>query len=103
LDLTPIINAVIALVAVLITAVLVPWVRARTTAQQRDNLQVWVRIAVSAAEQLFAGSGRGAEKKKFAKNFLRSRGFKVNDRDVSEAVHAMLEAAVLELNREVQL
>jgi len=38
IDLTPIANAVIAVVAVAITVYLVPWLRNRTTAAQREEI-----------------------------------------------------------------
>ena len=55
IDLTPIFQAVIALLAALITYKLIPWIKSRTTKQQQENLYAAARIAVYAAEQLFAG------------------------------------------------
>ena len=62
-NITTIIEAVFTLAGVVITAVVIPYIRSRTTAQQRAEINAWVRIAVSAAEQLYKGAGRGAEKK----------------------------------------
>ena len=62
-DLTPIIEAVAALTGVVITCILVPFIRSKTTAEQQKEINAWVKIAVSAAEQIFKGSGSGAEKK----------------------------------------
>lgn len=93
IDLTPIINAAIVLLAALITAFVVPWIRTQTTAAQRQELAAWARIAVSAAEQLY-GPGRGAEKKQYVLDFLTRKGFTVD----ADIVITLLEAAVQQLN-----
>lgn len=97
IDLTPVFNAVIALAAALATAFLIPWIRSKTTAEQRDELLIWVDIAVAAAEQIFTGSGRGDEKKEYVLKFLEERGFKVD----FETLNMLIESAVKELKDEV--
>lgn len=97
IDLTPVFNAVIALAAALATAFLIPWIRSKTTAEQRDELLIWVDIAVAAAEQIFAGSGRGEEKKAYVLKFLEERGFKVD----FESLDMLIEAAVKKMKEEV--
>lgn len=84
IDLTPILQALLALIAALITYRVVPWIKARTTEMQRENLEAVIRIAVFAAEQLF-GSGYGAEKLDYATQWLKDRGYTV-DRTQIEAV-----------------
>lgn len=96
-DITPIIEAVFALAGVVITAVVIPYIRSRTSAQQRAEINAWVRIAVSAAEQVYAGSGRGAEKKAYVLEWLAAHGVTVDEGKLD----AMIEAAVLELNNSI--
>ena len=62
-DITPIIEAVAALIGVIVTCVLIPFIKSKTTASQQAEINAWVKIAVSAAEQIFKGSGHGEEKK----------------------------------------
>ena len=94
IDITPILNAIIALLAAIITAVVVPWLKARTTAAQRENLQAWARIAVKAAEQAYAGQrGKGMEKKQEVYDFLHDKGCSVDFDELNTAI----EAAVHEL------
>lgn len=62
MNITPIIETVFALIAAVITAIVIPYIRSKTTAQQQTEINAWVRIAVSAAEQIYVGSGRGQEK-----------------------------------------
>ena len=52
-DITPIIEAVAALIAALITAFLVPYIKSKTTAEQQKEINAWVKIAVAAAEQIY--------------------------------------------------
>lgn len=98
IDLTPVFNAIIALAAALATAFLIPWIRSKTTAEQRDELLIWVDIAVAAAEQIFTGSGKGDEKKEYVLKFLEERGFKVD----FETLNMLIELAVKELKDEVE-
>ena len=61
IDLTAIIQAIIALCAALITYKLIPWIKSKTTEQQQANLAAAAKIAVYAAEQIFGGN-KGQEK-----------------------------------------
>lgn len=88
IDLTPIFQAVLGFLAALITHKLIPWIQARTTAQQQEMLRAAVSVAVFAAEQLY-GAGAGKEKLMYVKGQLAKKGYKI---DVDE-----IEAAVREL------
>lgn len=98
-DITPIIEAVAALLAAIITAVVVPYIKSKTTADQQRQINTWVQIAVSAAEQIYAGSGRGEEKKQYVIGWLRLHGVTVD----SDKLDAMIEAAVYDLKSGVLL
>ena len=54
MDITPVVNAVIALIAAAVTAFVIPWVKSKTTAAQREEINSWVKIAVTAAEQIYS-------------------------------------------------
>ena len=94
-DITPIIEAVAALIGVIITCVLIPYIKSKTTTEQQKEINAWVKIAVSAAEQLFTGSGRGEEKKAYVIAWLKERGVTVNENELD----ALIEAAVYELTQ----
>ena len=49
IDITPIVNAVIALLAAGVSVFLIPWIKSKTTDEQRKELLEWVKIAVAAA------------------------------------------------------
>ena len=93
-DITQIILAIIALAGTIVTGVLVPWIKAKTTQSQQEQLAQWAKIAVAAAEQIFK-SGDGAEKKQYVINWLHERGIVFD----SDMVDAAIEAAVYELKK----
>ena len=95
IDLTPLINALIAVVAVVITIYVIPWLKSRTTAVQRENIQEWVKIGCAAAEQLY-NSGKIQDRKTYVLQFLTRKKLKVN----TDELDKMIEAAVLEINKE---
>lgn len=94
-DITPIVEAVAAALCAVVTCVLVPYIKSKTTAEQQKKINAWVKIAVSAAEQIYVGSGRGEEKKAYVLEWLRAHGVTVDD----EKLDAMIEAAVYELSQ----
>lgn len=94
-DLTPIITAVLTLIFSLITAFLIPYIKAKVSAEQFATIKLWAQVAVQAAEMLYVGSGRGEEKKKYVIEFLNSKGFTLN----AEEIENLIESAVLELKQ----
>ena len=94
IDITPIVNAVIALIAAAVSVFLIPWIKSKTTDAQRKELVEWVKIGVAAAEQLYKGQGRGEEKKQYVLDFLKQKGVTVDE----ESINAAIEAAVSQLN-----
>ena len=96
-NITIIIEAVFALIAAVITAIVIPYIKSKTTAQQQAEINAWVKIAVSAAEQIYNGSGRGEEKKAYVLNWLAEHGITLDE----ARIDALIEAAVYELKRGV--
>lgn len=92
IDLTPILQALIGLLATIITVKVIPWIKSKTTEQQQINLAAAANIAVYAAEQIF-GAGQGEIKLQYVKDSLERVGFDV-DTDlltecIEEAVYGM--------------
>lgn len=94
IDITTVANALIALVAAIITTFVVPYIKSKTTENQRKTFVEWAKIAVKAAEQIYNGPGKGAEKKAYVISYLREKGFNVNEKSVEVAI----EAAVNEIS-----
>lgn len=97
INLTPILEAVIALAVAIITAFVIPWVKSKTTSQERDELLKWVDIAVAAAQQLYHHLD-GADRWDYAMTLLAEQGYDVDERRVQDAV----EAAVLKLHQQIK-
>lgn len=94
INLQPIISAVVALIAAIITTVLIPYIKGKITQQQYDRLLEAVRIAVAAAEQLFTSPQSGADKKQYVQEFLASQGYDVS----AQEIDTMIEATVGKIN-----
>jgi hypothetical protein len=93
MDLTPIFEATVILIAAVVTMVIVPYIKSRTTAGQQHQINAWVKTAVVAAEQIFSEKGRGSEKKAYVLNFLAAHGIKLEE----ERLNALIEATVYSL------
>ena len=93
-DITPIIEAVLALVAVVITSIIIPYIKKKTSVEQQKEIVSWVKIAVMAAEQIYVGTGRGSEKKLYVIEWLADRNITVD----TNKIDAIIESAVYELN-----
>lgn len=92
-DITSIMEAVAALAMAIITTFVVPYIKSKTTKEQQTQLNEWVRIAVSAAEQVYEGPGKGDQKKAYVLTWLAGHGIAVDE----DKLDAMIEAAVYEL------
>lgn len=92
-DLTQIVVAVLTLAFSLVSAFLIPYLKTKVSGEQFETIKFWVNIAVEAAEMIYVGTGRGAEKKAYVVEFLNSKGFHLDTKEIDN----IIEAAVLEL------
>ena len=95
IDLTPIIEAVIGIVAALVSLYLIPWLKSRTTAQQQEYIRVAVEVAVYGAEKLY-GAGRGEEKLNYARQRLLDMGIDIDFDRLKVYVDAAIKKMELE-------
>lgn len=84
IDLTPIFEAIISLVAAIIAYKLIPFIKTKTTEEQQALLKATTKTLVFAAEQLY-GAGEGAAKLDYVVKHLEDKGFTA-DRAEIEAV-----------------
>ena len=87
-----IIAGALTIIGAIITYVLVPLYKEKTTAEQQANIEYWVNVAVAAAEQLMQDK-TGKDKKAFVLIFLRQKGIKID----AEQLDTLIEAAVYHL------
>lgn len=86
IDLTTIINAVIGLLAALVTYRLIPWIKAKTTNEQQAYIRALVKAGVYAAEQIYNTDGMGKQKMEFVKSWMQQHGFDINITEIEAAV-----------------
>ena len=96
IDLTPIVNAIITLVALLLTTFLIPWIRTKVSNEKLEEIRKWTSVGVKAAEMIYNESGMGEAKKKYVRKFLESKGYKLD----IDTVDALIEATVREMQQE---
>lgn len=101
IDITPIIEAIIALVGIIITSFLVPYIKTKMTSNQLSYLEEIVKIAVSAAEVLFNGEGRGVEKRDYVTKQVQKICEQHKITFDLNAVRQMIEKSWLELTQGV--
>lgn len=89
IDLTPILQALIALFAALITGYLVPWLKNKVSETKVNNALTYIKIAVQAAEQMFLGAGRGKEKLQYVQSYLETKGFSIDLEMIESTVNEL--------------
>ena len=100
IDLTKVVEAVIALAVALITTYLIPWIKSHTDATKLYAVMRWAHEAVMAAEQIH-GAQTGLQKKKFAMAFLRKAADAAHITITDAELSTLIEAAVREMNIEI--
>lgn len=102
-DITKIVIALIGLLSTVLTGFLIPWLKTKidinsgkVSENQAYMIKLIINTAVKAAEQLY-NSDQGKEKKAYVVQLLKDQGIDV---DMS-SIDAAIEAAVLELHRQI--
>ena len=85
IDLTPVFQALIALMAALITYKLIPWIQAKTTKTQQDVMESVLYGLVAAAENLNK-TGRITDKVNWVREQMLAQGYDVNVATIEAAV-----------------
>lgn len=95
-NITIIVEAVITLIAAVITVFVIPSMKKNMTTTDMTNLMAWVKIGVAAAEQLFDAYD-GEKKLQYVISFIESKGYKI---DVA-SLRNMIESEVLKLHKQI--
>lgn len=97
IDITPIVSTAVALISLLITTFLIPYIKTKISAEKLAKLLTYAKIAVEAAEQIFRETGMGEKKKAYVAKYLADLGYKLN----GEELDVIIESAVLEMKNEL--
>lgn len=90
-----IIKVIIPILGAIITYLIVPLIKQKTTKEQRENIYFWVTVAVQAAEQIYKEKSQGKLKKEYVIEFLSQKGVDITMKELD----VLIEAAVKELNQ----
>lgn len=97
MDITVIVKVVLLLLSFVYTAILVPYIKSKTTDAEQDRLRKIVVMGVRAAEMIY-GSGYGQDKYQFVKEYLQERGYNLD----TDEIQVLIESAVLELKKSIE-
>lgn len=87
IDFTPLFEALIGLLAAVVTVYLIPWLHSKYDAEQLAKARTVVEIAVYAAEKAY-GAGRGEEKLAYAEQILASHGVRLDAKKLAAMIDA---------------
>lgn len=93
IDLTGIATAVLGLLATIVTAYVVPWIKGKIGEANYKMAQSMILVLVESAEQRF-GPGAGKEKLEYVKRELERRGMTVDVDEIEAAVYNLGRALV---------
>lgn len=86
INLTPILQALIGLLAAFVTYRIIPMIKARTSLEQQARIRAAVNVAIFAAEQIY-GAGNGDAKLDYAIKWLEDNGYHVSRAEIEAAVY----------------
>ena len=91
----------ISLIGVILTGLVVPWLKLKIGNEKMKGIENWVTVAVGAAEQMKAAGLLPPDKtkKQFVLDFIRDRGITITDQELD----ALIEAATFEINKASEL
>lgn len=93
IDLTEILTAIITLIVAIVSTFVIPCLKTKVEAAKLEEVMTWVTVAVEAAEMIYAGTGRGEEKKAYVIKYLNTKGYTLD----TDSIDALIESAVLSL------
>lgn len=90
INITPIIEIIIALIATVFTVLVIPWIKTKISASQYEFLQKIAETAVNAAEAIFIGTKLGKDKLKYVTEYLEAfceeKGWKYDEATLRQAI-----------------
>ena len=97
-----IILGLISILGIIITSVVVPYIKEKLGNEKLAKYEYWVSMAVGAAEMIFKEQGMGKTKKEYVVNFLKDMFNKNKIVITDEQLEILVESAVkqMKLNEE---
>lgn len=95
LDFTPLFEAIITLLAAIITMYVVPWIKTRYSEDQLNKIKSVVDIAVYAAEKAY-GAGNGDKKLEYVETILKAYNIKLD----TARLRVLVDASIKKMENE---
>lgn len=92
-----ILSLVLTIIGLVVTYYVIPILRRKVSYEKLSIIEMWVNIAVAAAEQMKVAGllPDGQEKKDFVLQFIKDKGITITEQELD----ALIEAAVYEINK----
>lgn len=95
----PLVYEILKLVIMVLSAVVVyriiPFLKAKTNIEQREEAEYWIRVAIRVAEQLYKDKGEGTLKKEYVLEWLNTNGIQIT----KEQADVLIDLIVKEFNK----
>ena len=93
-----IISLVVTASVILVTRYVIPKIKEEIGTEKFNKIVEYVGYAVTAAEQIFVGTGLGEQKKEFVLNFINGELNKLNYSITEEELNILIESTVKSMN-----
>jgi len=90
-----ILSIIVSIVGILLTYYIVPYLKNKIGTEKMNQMMIWIKAAVAAAEMIYPEFKSGEKKKEYVVEFLKNKGVTITDQELN----ALIEAVVYELNR----
>ena len=97
IDITEIVVAVLGLLGLIVTTVLVPWIKSKMTNEQWQMIVNYAYAGVQAAEIIFNAQGQGEAKFEWVTDYIEQRCAEHNIKIDADTVKVVIENAWAEL------
>lgn len=98
MDITSIFTGIIMIITGVLSYFVIPLLKTKLNAEQMATLTATVRAGVYAAEQLYKASGKGKEKFQYVLDFLKEKGYTIDENELNSEIKNLIEATVKELS-----
>ena len=85
----------VALLGGVVTYYVIPYIKAKTTKEQREDAVFWTKLVVQIAEEIYNEKGQGKLKKETVVDFLNKNGIKIS----ASQMDFLIDAIVNEFNK----
>lgn len=82
---------IIMVLGTIVTYKIIPWIKAKTTAEQRKEAEYWTKVFVKLAEQIYQDRGQGVLKKEYVIEWLNANGIKLTVAQMDALIDVIVE------------